>query len=235
MDNSTLSPTQMWDQVFARVQRAVNVPMLWLAMQAARPVTIDGSFFVLGLAKDQWYLAVNLETFENVSAIEDALRDVSGRILALRLIEGTTLADWQAARNNDIPTLEFESAPLDFAPPDFAASFAAPSVGGGGGPVSLPPEAPREVYPTWEKLGERFSPMYKVAPGVRYPHGQARFVLDVVKYISDTMDVLMPGGQGDDHNEKMLSKTMERLSSTVNLDPIFLSLELFRYRASRGK
>ena len=77
--------------------------------------------------------------------------------------------------------------------------------------------------------------MYKVAPNVRYPHGQARFVLDIVRYISDTMDVLMPGGSGDDHNEKMLSKTMERLSSTVNLDPIFLSLELFRYRASRGK
>ena len=77
--------------------------MLWLAMQAVRPVTIDGSFFVIGLAKDQWYLAVNLETFENVSAIEDALREVSGRILALRLIEGTTLADWEAAREQRHP------------------------------------------------------------------------------------------------------------------------------------
>ena len=202
MDTSTRSPAQTWDKVFERVQRSVNDPMLWLAMQAARPVTIDGSFFVLGLAKDKGYLAGNLETFQNVSAIEDALRDVAGRILALRLIEGETMADWEATRNSEIPGLEFEPEP-----PGPAAAGAAKA--GAAGPAALPPEPPREVYTTWEKLAERIPQMYKVAPQIRYPHGQARFVLDIVKYISDSMDVLMPGGEGDDQQEKMLSKIME--------------------------
>ncbi len=33
----------------------------------------------------------------------------------------------------------------------------------------------------------------------------------------------------------MLAKVIERLGSIVNLDPMFLSLELWRYRESQGK
>ncbi len=226
MDNQNLSPADLWKRVFDQVQRTINAPMVWLAMQSARPITVDGSYFVVGLPADKQYMANNLKTFENVTAIEDALRDVSGRILALRLIEGETLADWQAVLLREAPPLEFESGPS-----------AAPAPTTGGGSFTLPPETPREVVPSWEKLGERLQQLYKAAPHVRYPHGQARFVLEAVKYISDTMDLLMPGpGQPpDDLQERSLSKVMERLSSTVNLDAMFLALELFRYRASRGK
>ena len=227
MDNPTLSPADIWKQVFDRVQSNINAPIVWLAMQNARPITMDGSYFVVGLAADKQYLANNLKTFENVTAIEDALRQVAGRILAFRLIEGETLADWRAVQEKEAPTFD----------PPAPVPSAAPPEAGGAGSLSLPPEPPREVIPTWEKLGERLPQMYKASPHIRYPHGQARFVLEAVRYVSDTMDLLMPapGRPPDDQQERSLSKVLERLSSTVNLDAVFLSLELFRYRASRGK
>ena len=78
---------------------------------------------------------------------------------------------------------------------------------------------------------------YKTAPFIKYPHGQAQYVLLAVKMISDTMDVMMPppGAPRDDAQERMLSKTIERLKGVVDLDPMFLSLELLRYRESQGK
>ena len=226
MDNPTLAPHVIWDRVFQRVQRTVNTPMLWLAIQAAKPITADGNFFVIGLAADKEYLATNLQTFENTTAIEDALREVAGHILALRLIEGETLEDWLAIRAKE------HAAPLDFEPPPADTT---PPPNAGASPLAA--ELPREIFPTWEKMNERLQQMYKTAPAARYPHGQARFVLEAVKYVSDMMDLLMPGpGQPpDDQADRNLSRALERLSSVVNLDAIFLSLELFRYRASRGK
>ncbi|MBV9851141.1 MAG: hypothetical protein JO250_15845 [Armatimonadetes bacterium] len=227
MNNPNPSPAQIWDRVFDRVRRMVNAPMVWLAMQSVKPITIDGNFFVVGLSADRQYLASNLQTFETVTAIEDALREFAGRILAFRLIEGETLADWEAVREREGLTPSLEPEPPAPEPP---APTPEP-------PRPAAPEPAREVMPTWEKLGERLQQRYKATPNIKYPHNQARFILEAVKSVSDTMDLLMPGpGQPpDDQKERALSKALERLSSTVNLDPVFLSLELFRYRESRGK
>jgi hypothetical protein len=224
MDSANSSPVALWNQAFERVRQTVQSPMVWLAMQSATPITIDGNFFVVGLSHDKQYLATNLQTFETVSAIEEALKDTSGHILALRLIEGVTEADYETVRWKQVT---------------------AQSGGGGHGDAGhapgaapgLTPEAPREVSPNWQALNEYLSPMYKAFPYIRYPHGQAQFILDAVKHISDTMDVMMPGpGEPpSDVEERNLSKVLERLSSTVNLDAIFLAMELFRYRRSRGK
>ena len=84
---------------------------------------------------------------------------------------------------------------------------------------------------------ERLSLGYKTAPFVKYPHGQAQYVLTAVKHISDTMDVLMPpaGAPRDDAQERALAKVIERLSSIVTLDPLFIALELLRYRELHGR
>ena len=90
-----MSLTEIWARVFDRVRREVAVPTVWLAMQAVRPLTIDGNFFVATLPPESQYLAINLQGFEATTAIEEALQAVTGRVLAFRLIEGQTLADWQ--------------------------------------------------------------------------------------------------------------------------------------------
>ena len=78
---------------------------------------------------------------------------------------------------------------------------------------------------------------YKTAPYIKYAHGQAQFVLTAVQIISDTMDLLMPapGLPRDEVQERALARVVERLGTVVNLDPIFLSLELLHYRQLQGK
>ena len=227
MENATPSAAALWSQAFPHVRQAVASPMVWLAMQAAHPIALDGNYFVVGFAADKQYMADNLNGFEAVGAIEDALREGAGRILALRVIKGETMADWDAVRGEYVTEAEVTPPPPAAAPP-------APP---GGLPSNAAPEPAREVTASWDKLGERLTQSYKMWPHVRYPHGQARYVLESVKNISDTMDALMPGpGQpADDAQERSLSRLLERLSALINLDPIFLALELFRYRQSQGK
>ena len=232
-----MEPSEIWARAAVRVRQEIADPTVWLAMQAARPLLIDGSFFVAGLPKQDEYLGVHLLNNQTATAIEEALRDAAGRILAFRLIVGTSALDWYAekARLNAEESVEI--------PDEFRGEFDddeerpdAPAL-----PPSArraaPPEREREVAQSWDKLWDRLSQGYKTAPFIKYPHGQAQFVLTAVKLISDTMDVQMPpaGAPRDDAQERALAKVIERLSSIINLDPLFISLELLRYREMQGK
>lgn len=240
-----MDPNQIWTQVVSLVRQTLAVPTAWLAMQAVKPLTIDGNYFVAALPRQEQYLAIHLQDNQTATAIEDALQSVTGRILAFRLINGETLADWEAQKAREANPTDAQSTTAE-PPPAFFRSESSPP------PVEAPktvsmaakpapgtrPDAPaRAVSPSWEKLNERLASGYKTAPFIKYPHGQAHYVVTAVKLISDTMDVMMPppGAPRDDAQERMLTKVMERLGSIVNLDPMFLSLELWRYRESQGK
>ena len=236
-----MEPSEIWAKACDRVRQAIADPTVWLAMQAAQPLLIDGSFFVAALPKQEEYLAIHLLNNQATTAVEDALQRVAGRILAFRLIIGDSAADWntEKARTESGSSSASADHPAAEPPPAFFRSEATPP------PAELtlhegrsgPWEAEREVSQTWEKLSERLNQGYKAAPFIKYPHGQAQYVLTAVKLISDTMDVQMPpfGAPRDDAQERFLAKSIERLSGIVNLDPMFIALELLRYRELHGK
>ncbi len=230
-----MGPTEIWAAAADRVRQEIADPTVWLAMRAAQPLTVDGNFFVAALPPPEQYLAAHLLNHRTATAIEDALRNAAGRILAFRIVIGTSLADWEAEKLRETGGAGENDPFLDIPIADTPAAADAPAPSAGN--IARPAETAREVAPTWEKLTERLNHGYKTAPLVKYPHGQAQFVLTAVKLISDTMDVLMPppGAPRDDAQERQLAKLIERLSGIVNLDPLFISLELLRYREGRGK
>ena len=97
-----MEPSQIWANVADRVRQEMADPTVWLAMRAAQPLLIDGSFFVAALPPQDEYLAVHLLNNQATTAIEEALRDTAGRILAFRLIIGSSVADWAAEKARDI-------------------------------------------------------------------------------------------------------------------------------------
>lgn len=231
-----MEPIEIWGMVFEIVRKQLPIPAVWLAMQAAKPLTIDGNYFVAALPPQERYLSNNLQDDQTATAIEDALKEITGRILAFRLIEGTTLADWEQEKARELaPAPE----PIPTAVPGHAVmGKAGPTAQTAPTSAHLPSaDSPPNVSPTWEKLNERLMHGYKTAPFIKYPHGQAQFVLAAVQCVSNTMDLLMPptGAPRDDLQERALAKVIERLGSVINLDPMFLSLELLRFRGTQGK
>ena len=227
-----MAPTEIWMTAAARVRQEIADPTVWLAMRAVQPLTIDGSFFVAALPPQEEYLAVHLLNNQTTTAIEDALKEAAGRILAFRLVIGTSVAAWDAEKAREAGEAAEPAADPFLDVPTVLPTDLVPAA-----PRPTLAEAAREVAPTWEKLSERLNHGYKTAPFVKYPHGQAQFVLTAVKIISDTMDVQMPpaGAPRDEYQERQLAKIVERLSGIINLDPLFISLELLRYRELHGK
>ena len=244
-----MEPSEIWARAFDKVRAELDVPTVWLAMQAAKPLTIDGNYFVAGLSHQDQYLASHLQAHQATLAVEEALREITGRILAFRLIEGEALADWEEQKARDASSSRPAEAPPTFLRPDeiaepppafFRSEYSRERVEEAPAPPSpsyVPSSSDRVVSPTWEKLNERLSHGFKSAPFIKYAHGQAQYILTAVKLISDTMDVQMPpsGAPRDDAQERLLIKAIERLGGITNLDPLFLSLELMRFRESQGK
>jgi hypothetical protein len=230
MDAETASLDEIWKQVFDLVRREIDVATVWLAMQAVKPLVIDGSFFVATLPLESQFLVINLQSSEASLAIEDALQKVVGRVLAFRLIEGQTVADWEREKQRASAVPPSRPSASSAPPPT-----SRPKASAGDAPRSSGPA--REVFTTWEKLNERLTHGYKAAPFMKYPQGQAGYIMLCVAHISDTMDLFMPGpGQPrDEAQERTLAKTLERLGSVVNLDPLFIGLELIRFRRAEGK
>lgn len=231
---------ETWNMVFEEVRKVVEIPIVWLAMQEVKPLTIEGNQFVAGLPSESYYLSINLQVTLTRVAIEEALKTVVGRPLEFHLVEGTTIEAWQAEkeRRSAVTPQAFQTIPRaalgrnTLEPPE--SLIAPPASGTRFKAVQTPT---REVMQNWDKLHDHLMHRYKVAPSIRYPHGQARFVMDCVQYISDTMDLLMPTytSKPDPNNERNLARELERLGSAINLDPLFLALELLRYRTSIGK
>lgn len=243
-DSVVETPDEIWARAFNKIRRDVDVPTVWLAMQAVRPLTIDGNRFVAALPKDKRYLAVNLETAEYAIAIEEALREIGGRPLMFHLIEGDTLADWEFERAKLTepaqvkPAVAFgqghgdaaaQPAPArPAAQADYDAAYASQPR-----QASYAPQFPELV--SWDKLNETIAHLQRSAPQMRYPHGQARFLLKCVQMISYVMDQNIEPGVVDPNQERHLSKSIERLGSMLSLDPLFVSLELMRYRQLVGR
>jgi hypothetical protein len=231
-----MEPIEIWGMVFEIVRKQLPTPAVWLAMQAVNPLTIDGNYFVAALPPQEQYLSSSLKDDQTATAIEDALKEITGRILAFRLIKGATLADWEQEKAREFAP---DPEPIPTVAPGHAVmGKAAPHPAPPAASAHLPSaDSQRSVSPSWEKLNERLMHGYKSAPFIKYPHGQAQFVLAAVQCVSDTMDLLLPppGAPRDDQQERALAKVMERLGSVVNLDPLFLSLELLRFRAAQGK
>ncbi len=234
-----MEPIEIWGMVFEIVRKQLPTPTVWLAMQAVKPLTIDGNYFIAALPPQEQYLASSLLDDQTATAIEEALREITGRILAFRLIRGQTLADWEQEKASESAPLSEPAPTPTSAPASVPTPTSVPghAVMGKAAPYLPSADPPRSVSPTWERLNERLMHGYKTAPFIKYPHGQAQYVLAAVQCVSDTMDVLMPppGAPRDDQQERALAKVIERLGSVVNLDPLFLSLELLRFRGAQGK
>jgi hypothetical protein len=208
----------VWMRVFEIVRRDVDTPTLWLAMQGVTPVEIQGNNFVAKLPRELEYLATNLESAESSLAIEAAINEAVGRPLAFRLLYGEALDGY-------VPGQALPSAS-----PDNQLIL-------GGAAVETESWYFKDKEVTWELLTDELRVLCKKEPLIRFPHGQARCVLECVQVISEAIDILMPkrAMSARDEHERHLARTIERLGSVINLDPIFISLELWRYRHARGK
>jgi len=186
------------------------------AMQASVPVTIDGDLLVLTVPGSERHLSGHLETAANRNSILNALELVAGRRLQFRVIDGSTVEDWETLKAVESKT-RAASAAAD------AAQQGAPAAHARGAIAEGP----------WDEMIQRMHRQYQHLPKRQYPQSKARYLREALGWIIRTDEEIRFGGDvNEEAHERALARAIERLASIVELPPVLVAIELESLRRS---
>jgi curved DNA-binding protein CbpA len=182
------------------------------AMQAAIAITLDENLLILSMPGAERHLSGHMETAANRNAILNALELTAGRRLDFRLIEGSSVEDWEALKKGEQRARETATRGRREAP----AAAARPA---GEGP--------------WDELIQRLHRQYQQVPKRQYPQAKARYLREALGWIAATdMEVRYQGEVDEEAHERSIARAIERLAAILELPPVFVALQLENMKRS---
>ena len=208
-----VSLNSLWAACVDRLKDRINNRSFWEALEATCPVAIEGDVLIIGMEPENFSQASHIQQNSNFHAAHQVIAEVFGHPLNLRLIDGVTIADWNATKEREAR---------------MAASKAQ---------APAPNQSPTRTYErthsgSWDTLYESLSQMYAQTPYRLLPQGRARFANEALYLLVETMDTLYAENP-DESTERSLGRILDRIGGLAELSPVLLAFELERLRAWR--
>ncbi len=175
------------------------------ALQAALPIVVDESNFVVGLTSRDYPLSANLLS-ENVrNTIEGILRQASRKFIHFEVIEGTTIEEW-----NDVKRRRDRAQEA----------------------VIAMAEKKGEEHHYEDILNQIISEIRHRITAARdrgLPQVRVQLMLDIVPSLGDASEMLF---QDPDAHEarRIMARALDRVAGFLDVPVIHLAIEVERYR-----
>jgi hypothetical protein len=183
---------RVWQATTEKIKLRLVLPSVWRAMEAARPLTIDGDTLVLGFSPDRSHEGGLLLDAKTNNIIERALEEEAGRSLRLRIIEGDSLDDWTATKRR-----EAEAASMQRAAQERRRREASIEQG-------------------WDAIIERVTRRYAEMPLRQLPQGQAAYLEEAVEILSDAAQRLL-GENASETDQRSFARAVDRVADRTQV------------------
>ena len=192
----------VWTQVAPIAKRVALAPAFFRALERAVPIALDGSVLVIGLDSTvDGALQGALNSSDYLNILHKAFRDVTGLSDGIvRVIEGTTPADWANAQARDAASREMAARQL---------ARAKPSASSAGWDQAID-----AVSALWQQCESRTSPVAK-----------ARFVLAAIEHI---VGIVGTEGLTNEADSRSLQRAVERIASCAQIDAVYVAAEVLK-------
>lgn len=200
--------TLLWANCVERLKDRINSRSFWEALEACRPVTIENDLLIVGLEPENYNRASHLLQVSNMHIINETVHELFNRPLTVRIIEGTTMLDWEATKERDarIEAMKHNTTTR---------------------------QIKQDAELTgWDGLYEHIARLYMQTPLRALPQGKARYANDALYTLAEAMDTLYPESP-EDVVERSLARILERIANTADIPATVLAFELERLRAWR--
>jgi len=199
----------VWREVRKRVfiKMSFSLPVAD-AMEAVIPIVLDGDHFVVGLSTRDFPMSGAINQGPVHNTIENILRQAAGKDIKFEVIEGTTLADWEAVvarrgRAQDAVIAMATKKAEDHHFDDILNQI----VG--------------EIRHRASALPDRMLPQVR-----------AGLILDIAPSLADAADMLFTDPDSREAKRAM-ARVLERICGFLEIPPMTLALEIERYRRSQ--
>jgi hypothetical protein len=217
-----LDPQSLWREATDLIfERSDSFSSLIQTMRVAVPITLEGDLLVVGVAGKDQYLAGHLAIPGNRYRINETLREISGRELEYRVIEGTAEEDWDFVKRAEGHRTIPEAPPITSTPQAAARPRAAKTKEETG-----KREAPQ--VSTWELLGRKIHNTWNGTPNRQHPVTRAEYLLTCVQWIGETSKEATEEGMAADAVRREVGKAIERVAQVLDIPPTMVALELMR-------
>ncbi|MCL5102731.1 MAG: hypothetical protein M1133_01275 [Armatimonadetes bacterium] len=197
---------QMWLVAAEKVKDRIIAPTLYRAVELGTGLTIEDGYFVLGFSNADMPMAGHLRSSQHQAIIEQCISDVAKQKLRLKIVEGTTLKDYenykklQATRDASQTTMSERRA------------------------------AERAVELAWEEVAEAVTRGYARLQGRQFAQSRGQFIMHCFGVINEAVKKFNYTDESDEIHKRSLARVFEKLATCVEVPSAILAYEFLRLR-----
>jgi hypothetical protein len=201
---------EVWRVASEQAKRSAVQPAFYRGIEKLVPLAWEGDVFVVGMdpaADGSLHVAVN--SSENQLKIEASLRAVSGvATLKMRVVEGTALSDWEAAKARDAAVAAQTARQMERR----QVSQTAPSA-------------------NWDTVYDQINKLWTSNELRSTALGKGRFVVAALDLLEKAEAEL---GTGDEATARAVGKVLDRIAGILGGDAAWIAA-MYVDRSQRGQ
>lgn len=176
---------EVWAEALPDIRKGVTGVGIWAALNACKPVALDGNVLVLGVTSNEAELAGHLRMPQTRKLIEAEVGRRSSQTIELRVIEGTGPEDWERAKRRDVEARRLQEAAMERARAEVTSRT------------------------NWDSVYENLSRKFAATPNKSVPQNRAKFYKEGLEYLAQSRK---DQTNRDDLNERNFARCIERLA-----------------------
>lgn len=181
---------QIWKEVLPTIIQQVTGRGVWAALNAAKPILIEDNTVVLGISADDGELAGHLRIPSTKRLIEIGISKVRKEPTVVRIIDGTTLADYDIVKRRDAERRRLQEVEMTKMRAEMSAKN------------------------SWDTVYEQLSRRFAAVTNRSLPQNRARFYEEAVSLIAEARQ---SQAEWDDMGERNFARCLERLAQFVEM------------------
>ncbi len=197
---------QIWLQTVEMVKDRVIAPTLYQALEQGVGITLEGDEFILGFRSADLPLSSHLRSSQYKAIIEKCLSALLRKQVRLKIIEGTTIADYENYKRM------------------LAAREATTSS------INQRREMERRIEQAWEEVGEKITRTYARLHLRQLAQNKARFIKTAFEMINEAVNNMGYDENSDEIHHRSLARVFEKFATVTEVPSTMLAYEFFKLR-----
>ena len=192
---------EIWAKSLPVIKQGVTGVGIWTALNTCKPLLVENGMFVLGLPHEDSELAGHLKLASTKRLSEQTIAPYFDGPMTLRVIEGTTLADWDLEKRRDAEKQRLNQQSMEKL------------------------RAELQARSSWDQIYDQLSRKYAAVSNKSLPQNRARFFEEGVELIAEARK-----GQTsfDDLGERNFARCLERLAQYAEIPSALVAREVLQ-------